>query len=1357
MRKTNSAALTLLLAIVATQVSAEPIRLRAGSVEPVAKQQARHLLLDSPAPARSLFLVQFAGPVKDEWKSEVTGRGVTLLEYVPEHAFIARVGAGEAASLLDLECVKWVGRLPAYHRVDPALRASRHERVEVAIRTACPDDRPAVESRLRLYGAQIDAGAGSAGTFIRASIPAAALDAVSRIEDVLWVEEYRPPRFANSVAQQIVQAPDLRQRSGLFGAGQIVAFADSGLDTGAESTLSADFAGRLVSAYALRRPGDWSDLHGHGTHVMGVAVGSGVLSGSNPAARSYDGSFAGLAPEAQFIIQSIGGADEGISLPLNLAQLFQPPYTDGARIHSDSWGTMSAGAYTLHSQQVDEFVWNHSDLVLVFPSGNSGSDGNADGVTDFGSVWAPGTAKNCITVGGTESVRSTGRVTTYGAAWSSEFPANPIRDDYISDNASGMIAWSSRGPCADGRLKPDICAPGTNIVSNRSQAVVGQSRWWAIYDADYAYWGGTSMSTPMVAGAAALVREYYEREVGVEPSAALVKATLLNGATDIHPGQYTRPYPDEVPKRPNNIEGWGRLNVSSALDPPAPKVVEFVDETVGLSTGQSKQYTFRVLGNSVPLAVTLVWTDAPGSPLAGTQLVNNLNLKVIDPNQVLRRGNGTVDSINNVEGVDIARPLVGDYTVVVEAVNVPVGPQPFALVVSGELPGSYVAGQVLTTTGNPIPGVTVSVVGAGVSKTTATSATGVYSANVPPGEYTVTPSRAGWTFEPVQAQVEVGEEGLSGIDFTGAAPAGAVSGTVTRAVGGITNYAIESKHPYANRSDIVWTITGHPSATQIRVRFEAIEVEQDVDYVFVENADGTIYDSFTGDHSDVWSAWVPGNVLRVRLVSDESMVGNGFQISGYETDLILQGGLEGVKLDAGPGGNWALSGPDGTFTISDLEPVSYVVRPELDSYLFSPDLASAHVPVGGVVGGLDFLGFPPGAVSGCVKTGNIVETPHSVQSPHPYPNNAVLEYIVQGPANASRIRVHFLQIGVEPMADAVFVTDMEGNILDVYDEPYYEDVWSSWVPGNALKVVLVSDYSISDYGFSIDRYAALTDERGIEGITVTLAPGGLSATTGPGGYYTIDAVRAGRYDAQASGSYWGFEPDMSGLNCAPGLTTTGIDFFGTLQEMPSIAYAKSLPDGAEVLLGGGIVTAGTAQMSGFFYIEDPSRVSGIRVVTPQTVAEGSVVTVRGVMATQDGERQINASSVTVDSVSGDVPDPLAMTISALGGGPLNAHTPGVAFGKGTHNVGLLVKVCGTVADVGQGFFVLDDGSVVKPPTAEPFPVHARVICPPGVAAPAMGAVVVVTGISSVAEDDGQFVRAIRPRTASDILEIAPPP
>jgi hypothetical protein len=111
------------------------------------------------------------------------------------------------------------------------------------------------------------------------------------------------------------------------------------------------------------------------------------------------------------------------------------------------------------------------------------------------------------------------------------------------------------------------------------------------------------------------------------PSAALIKAALINSAEDISPGQYA----GEIPQAPSSVAGWGRLNLGNAIHPTAPLNTLYYDEADGLATIESKEYVIQVSDASEPLKLNLVWTDYPGNPANQGGLVNDLDLQVTDP------------------------------------------------------------------------------------------------------------------------------------------------------------------------------------------------------------------------------------------------------------------------------------------------------------------------------------------------------------------------------------------------------------------------------------------------------------------------------------------------------------------------------------------------------------------------------------------------------------------------------------------------------------------------------------------------------------------------------------------------------
>jgi hypothetical protein len=211
------------------------------------------------------------------------------------------------------------------------------------------------------------------------------------------------------------------------------------------------------------------------------------------------------------------------------------------------------------------------------------------------------------------------------------------------------------------------------------------------------------MAAPAVSGGAALLRQWLAQARGISaPSAALVKALLLNGAADLRPGQYGEGAQREIPAAwPNNAEGWGRLDIAGSVELSGAQIA-LDDATAGLSTGQSVTYTISALAGQ-ELRATLAWTDYPASPAAGKTLVNDLDLEILAPGGAILYGNGDADfsaspscrsggadRCNNVESTVVAAAQKGTYTVRVRAHAVAQGPQPFAITMRLTTPSGVV-------------------------------------------------------------------------------------------------------------------------------------------------------------------------------------------------------------------------------------------------------------------------------------------------------------------------------------------------------------------------------------------------------------------------------------------------------------------------------------------------------------------------------------------------------------------------------------------------------------------------------------------------------------------------------------------
>jgi subtilisin family serine protease len=310
-------------------------------------------------------------------------------------------------------------------------------------------------------------------------------------------------------------------------------------------------------------------------------------------------------------------------------------------------------------------------------AGNDGTDSDGNGTINLRSVTPPATAKNCITVGACENLRPELNAETYGRWWPRDYPKNPVHDDPMADDPDQVAAFSSRGPTRDGRVKPDVVAPGTFILSTRSSAIAENNVGWRGFpeSGHYFFMGGTSMATPLAAGASALVRNYLRKRVKLaRPSAALIKATLIAGAERL---------PSKAPAGTlaDNHQGYGRIDLDAVLTSRSV----FRDVSRGLRTGQSDSLSIRVSAKTKRLRVTLAYSDFPGPAL-----VNDLNLILTAPDGrkytsagLSKHGEIVLDSKNNHEVVVVSAPKAGSWSLDVVASNVPQGPQRYALVIMG--------------------------------------------------------------------------------------------------------------------------------------------------------------------------------------------------------------------------------------------------------------------------------------------------------------------------------------------------------------------------------------------------------------------------------------------------------------------------------------------------------------------------------------------------------------------------------------------------------------------------------------------------------------------------------------------------
>ena len=270
-----------------------------------------------------------------------------------------------------------------------------------------------VVARVHRFGEVLGAGRTEHIGMVRARLPLARVPDVAQMPEVREVIPDAKPAVRNDAAVKVLTRNPPAFDPPVHGEGQVIGHADTGLDIGVnDASLHAAFRGRVKRAFALGRAGagDWSDYDGHGTHTAGSIFGAGE--------------FAGSAPKAELVHQSVGDAEGGLGgIPDPLGTLFEQAYAEGARIHSNSWGVpirkvpSLAGQY-LRGLEVDTWTWNGGqprDMLIVIAAGNDGSVG-------VGSVGSPATAKNCLAVGACENLRPAAR-----PAGRRPVPARPVQ------------------------------------------------------------------------------------------------------------------------------------------------------------------------------------------------------------------------------------------------------------------------------------------------------------------------------------------------------------------------------------------------------------------------------------------------------------------------------------------------------------------------------------------------------------------------------------------------------------------------------------------------------------------------------------------------------------------------------------------------------------------------------------------------------------------------------------------------------------------------------------------------------------------------------------------------------------------
>jgi len=702
------------------------------------------------------YILQFTGPIYTKWKEQISKAGGVFYSYVPHFAYIVQMNLAERREIEKFPFVRWIGLFHPEYKIHPSVYKKRDSqtenklpmvlaefkgnKLEVLREKECscakdalwvPND-PLLQLSVRFFsGTSLDQTAhelenwGSDIQQIQENcnrmivrIPPDSLNALARMQEVQSIVRYSKRTLSSSVWRYSVQVPassfTIQQDQeafleqpmdtvtsgttladkGITGEGEIVTIFDSGLDywSGFFQDPENDPPGPshiAVEAYTaesgdIREVATSNDPYGcfHGTNIASIVAGNPSIANNHPNGMNlmpiYDwgGQTRGNTVDhfpVRLYIQDFGitAADDSCDLgAFNFTAALNRAYnTYNSKIHQNSWNypqDFAAGEYVEEAIDVDNMVWNNKDFVVVFSAGNFGPDTT--------SVRPPSTAKNCISV---------------GSSWVPSFDVSP----------DSIAVFSGRGWTTDGRIKPDVVAPGGTTATD---TLLYRHYVWGAYpntgwaaDSAHSFINGlvgTSQAAPQISAACAMIRQYFKdgfypsgdtlSKTPFNPSAALVKAVLIASTVDMKNG-------DPVPSR---AEGWGRVVLDNALYFSGESSSLFVsDNTTGVTTGDSVVNMVNIAHATYPIKFVLAWSDTPAANWANPTLVNDLDLIVTAPNSTSYLGNvfsngfshtgGTADNKNNVEVVLLPSSApTGTYRITVRGRSCPDGSIPFAIV-----------------------------------------------------------------------------------------------------------------------------------------------------------------------------------------------------------------------------------------------------------------------------------------------------------------------------------------------------------------------------------------------------------------------------------------------------------------------------------------------------------------------------------------------------------------------------------------------------------------------------------------------------------------------------------------------------
>jgi Subtilase family len=611
-----------------------------------------------------LYIVAFRGYPTAEWIGDLTSRNVKLIETLPPAGYLVR-GSRDQMSRLKEQVTYLRGVFPVTSSMKKVLFNSLLQPTAVLrnvfIQTAEASETESLREHLQTFDPQATEERRSFRVSYRAALSDLDIDNLTHFEQVYAISPIGESRPSSERQSLLVAQPVVNQTTGAlslpdysidYGAwlanpsrgitnfnNTRIAVIDTGFDNGemTGANVHPDFvtAGQLECTAAS--PANCQDLLTHGTVTASIIGGYADFGPRWAGYRADNGQYRyglGLAPRSHLIIERIFGCgSEELLVDLlnsNVLQARQP------NLLNYSINSISQYGYNADSRALDERTRMHNWLFTVSAGNVVFIQGPGGGQQDLW-VRPPATAKNVLAVGATENfthiVGSSGSWPLGSGThpeecqWSEYSPWGPPEGNYTPEDARNIPSFSAqRRDPLNFTMKPDLVAPGTRVTGPRSR---GAGCGGSVFCSDnidqfftgtglqfnYGFSAGTSWSAPAVAGAAAVARRWYNNvRGGLDPSPAMTKAMLINGARDIYGGLVRDQAFNTVTSvrhvTSDPYQGWGSLNLNRLLGP-GTNYYFYDQATTFIQGGQTFwEVALTVRDSTRPTRITLVYTDA---------------------------------------------------------------------------------------------------------------------------------------------------------------------------------------------------------------------------------------------------------------------------------------------------------------------------------------------------------------------------------------------------------------------------------------------------------------------------------------------------------------------------------------------------------------------------------------------------------------------------------------------------------------------------------------------------------------------------------------------------------------------------